>query len=1083
MFKKAMCLVLAATMIFAAVLLTSCERKQETASAERLPATISVLGITSEETTPEAVAAVEKAINAQMGKLYKTHIDLRLVTADEYYALIKERVDLANYYKNLDTAINNYNTTAISAANATVVYKSFGKWKIKVSSVAATTMTTREKYTELQTRYNEDGILEEVYPKAESPIDVVMIIGKDMYDKLDADNILMSIKSYLSTEAYTKFTQYVYPTYYQLLQAITGDIKAVPNNDLLAEYTYVLVNKELADKYDFDIDTVKGYGDLSSFLSSVKAGEDVIPMKTVPDALGIFTLFDDDSIAIGTYCDPMVGYNVEENSLYKIQNLFEIPEYISHVTLMEEYDDAGYFKSSTGSEDFAVDVVKGDASIEAIYGDEYYVKVLQNPFVDLDSVFGGMMAVSSYTSSYTRSLEFILELTTNPEIKNLFQYGVEGVNYEVNADGTIKRLNRTYMMDNGTTGNVYMGYPEEGMLPDQWKYVKMTNLDSLVNPYLTYAPTTTGGYKTTYFVDDSTLDGILPSALKRAVVDEAFAARGSDYTYDYYLTTQGTGNENRVGNVIKQNPDYKSYFISKIMEEKKVSEAQATKLYESTSVGSAASFPFEWYFTKLTELVVSEKYSDLKTASALKSAVLEKIASLAGATLDKYNAAVSSAKNYYANIETLRIMTRLTIWKDLSEDEWKVYDDMGAEEFENAVFSYVKTHYEEENNIDEDKYDELVKAFMMSQLRFTDQSDNSSYTITWNDYTKAKNDAQDFFGVISKLKEKYNDRLINYLGSAFMLSMYSDNDIPDLIHEMLYADWLADNGYKKSAFETELYNEILEFLGIDYTAFNATRRTDTTKFAEYMTKIKNQYKNILVEEFSLVQFKNDRISNDQVLSTLLNDKIESKTGIYKSMCGELGISYSSYKSGLADMTKFIMYANQLRTKFTYTLLTVYSQSEINDFEYNEIDSAVYSVVSDSAFYTNEMCQLISTTLSAYMQAKSDAKAYISYINKIASALSTEIRAAGYTNEEIVAMKIEDAAEVLFDIANEKFFASAETVEEMLSSVSGEYVEGIKTADKPSEYVVTAAGKVNENRVFTSIIYYLQTALEEALKAE
>lgn len=1083
MFKKAMCLVLAATMIFAAVLLTSCERKQETASAERLPATISVLGITSEETTPEAVAAVEKAINAQMGKLYKTHIDLKLVTADEYYALIKERVDLANYYKNLDTAINNYNTTAISAANATVVYKSFGKWKIKVSSVAATTMTTREKYTELQTIYNEDGILEEVYPKAESPIDVVMIIGKDMYDKLDADNILMSIKSYLSTEAYTKFTQYVYPTYYQLLQAITGDIKAVPNNDLLAEYTYVLVNKELADKYDFDIDTVKGYGDLSSFLSSVKAGEDVIPMKTVPDALGIFTLFDDDSIAIGTYCDPMVGYNVEENSLYKIQNLFEIPEYISHVTLMEEYDDAGYFESSTGSEDFAVDVLKGDASIEAIYGDEYYVKVLQNPFVDLDSVFGGMMAVSSYTSSYTRSLEFILELTTNPEIKNLFQYGVEGVNYEVNADGTIKRLNRTYMMDNGTTGNVYMGYPEEGMLPDQWKYVKMTNLDSLVNPYLTYAPTTTGGYKTTYFVDDSTLDGILPSALKRAVVDEAFAARGSDYTYDYYLTTQGTGNENRVGNVIKQNPDYKSYFISKIMEEKKVSEAQATKLYESTSVGSAASFPFEWYFTKLTELVVSEKYSDLKTASALKSAVLEKIASLAGATLDKYNAAVSSAKNYYANIETLRIMTRLTIWKDLSEDEWKVYEDMGAEEFENAVFSYVKTHYEEENNIDEDKYDELVKAFMMSQLRFTDQSDNSSYTITWNDYTKAKNDAQDFFGVISKLKEKYNDRLINYLGSAFMLSMYSDNDIPDLIHEMLYADWLADNGYKKSAFETELYNEILEFLGIDYTAFNATRRTDTTKFAEYMTKIKNQYKNILVEEFSLVQFKNDRISNDQVLSTLLNDKIESKTGIYKSMCGELGISYSSYKSGLADMTKFIMYANQLRTKFTYTLLTVYSQSEINDFTYNEIDSAVYSVVSDSAFYTNEMCQLISTTLSAYMQAKSDAKAYISYINKIASALSTEIRAAGYTNEEIVAMKIEDAAEVLFDIANEKFFASAETVEEMLSSVSGEYVEGIKTADKPSEYVVTAAGKVNENRVFTSIIYYLQTALEEALKAE
>jgi len=1081
MFKKVMSVLLAATMIFVAVILTSCEKNNEQTSTERLPATISVLAITSEETKPEAVKAVEKQINELMGKLYKTHIDLKLVTEDEYYALVKERVDLANYYKNLDSAINNYNTSAITAANATVVTKSFGKWKFKVSSVAATTMTTREKYTELKQRVNENGILEDVYPEAESPIDVVMVIGKDMYDKLDEMKVLRSIKDLITTEAYTKFTQYIYPTYFELLQAITGDIKAVPNNNLLAEYTYIVVNKELADKYDFDIETVNGYGDISSFLANVKAGEDVIPMKTEPEALGIFHLFDDENISIGTYCDPIIGYNVEENSHYKIQNIFDIPEYVAHVSLMEEYENAGYFASATGSTEYAVDIVKGDSSIADIYGDEYYVKVLQNPFVGTESIFGGMLAVSEYTSSYTRSLEFILELTTNPEIKNLFQYGIEGVNYEIKADGTLKRLNRDYIMDNGTTGNVYMGYPEEGMLPNQWSYVKKTNRDSLINPYLTYAPTTTGGYKTKYYVDDSTLDGILASALKRAVVDEAFGTSG--YTYDYYLTTVGTGNENRVGNVIKLNAEYKEYFISKIMEEKNVNKTQATKLYEGTSVGSAASFNFEWYFTKLTELVVSDKYADLMTASALRSAVLEKIASLAKTTLEKYNAAVSSAQNFYSNIETLRIMTRLTIWKDLSDAEWEKYENMGAEEFENAVFTYVKGHYEEENNIDDDKYDELVKAFMMSQLKFTDQSDNSSYTITWDEYVDAKKDAQEFFGVISELKEKYHDRLIDYLGSSFMLDMYSDNDIPDLIHEMLYSDWLAGNGYKKADFETELYNEILEFLGIDYLTFNATRRTDTTKFTEYMTKIKNQNKNTLVEEFSLLQFKNDRISNDQVLSTLLAEKIEEKTGIYKSMCSELGISYSSYKTGLSAMSKFILYANQLRTKFSYTLRTVYSQSEIDALTYNEIDGVVYDVVSESAFYTNEMCQLISTTLSSYMQAKSDAKTYISFIKAVTDELEGEIKAKGYTKADIVAMKTDEATEILSEIVEEKFFSSAITVEEMLASVSGEYVEGLKDADKPSEYVATAAENIDANRLFTSIVYYLQTALTEALKAE
>ena len=1081
MFKKVLSLVLAALMIFVAVMLTSCEKEGENASTERLPATISVLGITSEETTPEAVKAVENGINELMGKLYKTHIDLRLVTADEYYDLVKERVELANYYKNLDSAISNYNTSAITAANSTIVYKSFGKWKFKVSSVAATTMTTREKYTELKQQLNEYGILEDVYPEAESPIDVVMIIGKDMYDELDSMKVLRSIKDLISTEAYTKFTQYIYPTLFELMQATTGDIKAVPNNNLLADYTYIVVNKDLADKYDFDIETVEGYGDLKDFLANVKAGENVIPMNTVPDALGIFNLFDDGMISIGTYCDPMIGYNVEENTSYKIQNVFDIPEYVSHVSLMEEYRDAGYFESATGSDEFAVDVIKGDASIADIYGDDYYVKVVQNPFADLSSVFGGMLAVSEYTSSYTRSLEFILELTTNPEMKNLFQYGIEGVNYKVNSDGTITRLDRSYIMDNGTTGNVYMGYPEEGMLPNQWTYVKKTNRDSLINPYLTYAPTATGGFKTKYYVDDATLDGILPNALKRAVVDEAFGTSG--YTYDYYLTTVGTGNEARVGNVIKQKAEYRQYFISEIMKEKNVSETQATRLFESTSVGSAASFPYEWYFTKLTERVVKEKYSDLMTASALKAAVLEKTASLAGTTLDKYNAALASANNFYSNIETLRIMTRLTIWKDLTDADWERYEQMGAEEFENAVFTYVKENYEKENNIDDDKYDELVKAFMMSQLKFTDQSDNSSYTITWDEYVRAKDDAQDFFGVIVNLKEQYHDKLVNYLGSQFMLDMYSDNEIPDLIHEMLYAEWLADNGYKKAAFETEIYNEILGFLGIDYTALNATRRTDTTKFAEYMTKIKNQYKNTLVEKFSLVQFKNDRISNDQVLSTLLAEKIEDKTGLYKSMCGDIGISYSSYESGLKAMTTFILYANQLRTKFSYTLRTVYSQSEIDAFTYNEIDGIVYNVVSESAFYTNEMCQLISTTLSNYMQAKSDAKAYIANINKVTGELESEIKAKGVTRSDVVAMKIDEASDFLYGIVENKFFSTVITVEDMLASVSGEYVDGLKTAEKPAEYVTTAAENINANRLFTSIVYYLQTALTEALKAE
>ncbi len=1079
MIKKVLCLALVAIMLCSAVLLTGCEGSNKVSSTERLPRTISVLGITSEETTPEAVKKVENAINSIMGATYSTHIDLTLVTPDEYYDVIKDRVELAQYNTNLDKAVNKYNTAALSQATSSTIYKSFGKWKFKVSSLAATTVTTRSEYSEVVTRINEQGIIEVVYPEAKSPIDVVMIIGQDMYDTLDGDGVLKSIESDLNTETYTKFKQYIYPTYFELLKAITGDIKAIPNNNLLAEYTYLVVDKKLAEKYDFDVESVSTYGDLSEFLAEVKANEDVIPMNTVPDALGIFRLFDDDDIAIGTYCDPMLGYNPEENSSYSIKNLFEIPQYISHISTMEEYKNAGYFTSESGSTDFAVDVVKGDASIAAIYGDDYDVKILQNPFVEDEAVFNGMLAVSEYTSDMTRSLEFILELTTNPEIKNLFQYGIEGVNYTVNNDGTITRLNHDYMMDNGTTGNVYMGYPEEGMLPDQWKYVKSTNLESLTSPYLSYYTTATGSFKSIYYVNDAILDDILSTAMKRAIINETYAALGSEYTYDYYLTTVGTGNESRVGNVIKQAADYKDYFIDCIISDANVTEAQATSLFNATSVGAGAKYPYDWYFTKLTELVVAEKYSNLYTASGLDTAVKEKIASLAGTLLDTYTSATNSAKAYYTNIETLKMMTRLVIWEDLSDEEWEVYRNMGVTEFETLVFNYVRDNYIKENNITEDTYDELVKALMMSVMEFTDPADGTTqYTLSWDDYAKAKEDAQYFFDVIAQLKDRYYDRLADYYGMAFIY-LSSDEKIPDQVHDMLYDQWLKNNGYTKADFENELYDEIVEFLGINYSTLVTTRRTNTTLFADYMTRIKNQYKNVLVEAYSLEQFKNDKISNDNVLSTLLADKIEEKTGIYASMCAELGIDYSEYVDGVNAFTTFARNANKLRTEFIYTLRTVYTQNEINAFDYNDIDGIVYDVISESGFYTSEMSALISSNLNAYMRDKSAAKDYMALLNKLASVLEDDINAAGYTADEVNAMSIADAADVIYGVVEEKYFSDAITVEEMLASISGEYVNGIKDAEAPDAYADDAAKALNSNGMFSSFVYYLNKALSDA----
>ena len=1084
MFKKILCLTLAVAMLCVGVIsMVGCEKANEE-ETERVPMTLSVLGITSETTTPEAVKNVQDAINSIMDSLYSTHIELTLVTEDEYRDLIKERTELAEYYSTLDSSIDSYNKKLVNSAQSNGTSVMIGKWQISNSYVSATTLATRAKSLTRMTRVNEDGILEVVYPKPASPIDVIMVLGEDMYNDFVEDGTLRSIKTDINS--YAKFRQYIYPTYLNMLAALTGDICAIPNNNLLAEYTYLVVNKELADKYDFDIQSVTDYCDLSDFLAQVKASESVTPMADKPDALGVFELFNDSGIAIGTYCDPLIGYDTEENSSYTVSNLFDVPQYVNHLKTMEEYENAGYFD---GTGNAAVQVVKGDASVEVIYGDENYVKVLQNPFVDSSSIFNGMLGVASATSDYNRALEFILELTTNPEIKNLFQYGIcENTNdddeiesnYSVDSDGAIHRLNDTYMMDNRLTGNVYMGYPEEGQLIDQWNYVKKTNLDSLINPYLTYHATSSS-YAMNYYVDEVELDAVIQSAIERAALTEAL--KPTDATYDEYTTATDAMKKKAA---IKNHTDYYEYFIAQMMADGNTRD-QAESFYKQSSANASAKYQYSWYEKKIIEKFTAELYSDIITADMLDSSVMNKLASLAGTNKSGFDTARSDADKYYGDIEVLRIMAKLAIFIDedgnpISEEEWAVYDNMTDTDFENAVYDYIKENYIKVNDLDDEKYETLVKNFICSMLTFTDASDNSSYTITWDQYEDAEAEADEFFSVVESLKRTYHDLLVSYVGNESMLSLYTDSDIPGLIRDALYAQWLTDNGYRKVDFENSLYDKAFEFMGITYHDFTTYQKNDTIRYADSIAKLKKQYKSLLIDKFSSTQYKNDRISNSDMLSTILSYYVEEETGIQKSICDSVDLSVNEYNDLYKAFDLFIKYSNQMRTKFVYTLRTIYSKSEIDSLDNREIDSCVYDAIATMGFYSNEIATYLSIDLSTYMTHKSNAQNYQKYIEKLMTVLADDITAAGYTYDGLMKLGYLEREIILSELVEEKYFTDKITAKEAISNISSAYMDGIADADDISSYCKTAASELNANGLFSSLIIVIKAELNSALSA-
>lgn len=1048
-----LCLCICVSVVFAA---TSCGESSESDTKGTVPTTVTILGITSDSTTPESVKAVEDAINIITKARYKTQVKLNFVTEDEYFDLVNERIELAKYYENYDAAIATYNAYMRDSVNGvSSTKKVFGNWIKKNVAISVETIATRDLYLEERTTVHPDGTIETLYPESLSPIDIVMIANEDMYDYFNELGILVPVDS--SSTAYKSLQKYIYPTYFTQLKALKGNICAIPNNNMLAEYTYLLVDKTLADKYDFNIGAFSNYADLSDFLAKVKANEKVVPFAEVPEALGIFKLFSDD-IAIGTYFDPINGYDEESSTSFNISNLFEIPEYTNYLKLMDEYKKAGYFDGDADKNGYAVKVINGDASLSSIYSEDdsqYYIKVIQNPFVLREAIFDGMFAVTSYTSDKERSMEIIEAINTDAQVKNLLQYGIEGTNYIVNEDDTVTRLNSDYMMDNALTGNVYMGHLEEGMAGTSWAYVKQTNLASLSSPFLIFP------------VDEAYLESNLNAILTRTALSDALEPLG--ISYEEYMNKKGTSTGNAYSVNLKNY--YKTYFLECL-------KAEGIQDDSLESVFSGNSHNYQWYEAQISNKIINEKYVSIKTAGALKTLINTKMYESIGVSAENYTKAASDASDYYANIESLRILSRITLFPDMTDEEYdEKYGSLSGVEFENAILEYVRANYIEKNNINESDYEELVKSFISSQFSFYNSA-NERYSVTWEQFEDAKKDASDFAEAMNKIKAEYNDVVLAFGYTQEQIDVMNDVALASVIHDALYYQHYSSLNFTKSSYEEYLYNEIFTPLGISYSEFTALKRSDPDSYNKYLSNLKKHYKKQLRENLSKDEYES--LSNTKLLSAILDYFIEDYSGTYAKMCETAGISYSEYKEYLGYMETYVRYVTQMKSNFLYTLRTLYTDDEINSFSFNEIEKNVYDAVYNYGYYTNEMAKYVGMTLDKYMNAKSSAVKYNGYISSLVSTYSDKIEKLGYDVEKVKSYNPEDIEDIIYSIVEDEYFSEYKSVEATLAEYCASYIAGISSADDIETYCKEAAEAINSNSFFASIVAYLDEQLESSL---
>ncbi len=564
---RLICLFLCVVMMLSVVLTSCAERDKETikdnitTTASESAMTLTMWVVVEEALTSEVASAVSAELNSISKAKFKTQLDVKFLTQDQYQAVLSE-------------TITKYESTPVST-----------------ETTARTTKGTGEEAAVTdETRVNDYGFVEIVYPPAvENQVDIIYIAGKDMFDTYVGNGWLAPLDSELNGSS-KKIKEYVANA---LLSASKQDgvTYAIPNNNVIGEYTYMLLDKELMEKYNqhgyYNRGLIDGFCNeyVYNFIDQVAMFEQgVTPIAgsydDCLDMLAHFWTIDPETYdmlegfsAFGYYYTDLAELS-RGSVVMGYQSLFANKDFAEDFLALNRFRMNGYYaEAGDDTTKAAIKFVKGDKNSVQKYTDDYYAVAVKYPTASVEDIYTNMFGVYTRSKSIPRSMEIVTYLNTNQEFRNVLLYGVEDVHYTVVEDDNDQivierdKYNR-YIMDIDKTGNAFLAYLQPDMSKDIWTTGKEQNRDALVEPLLgfdfaEYAATTgegparvtiarkgynlsyTTGYSKEQFSQNAQLDAWIKACDANGAGLYSFKTSevsGQNITYNYYFyNTLGNG--------------------------------------------------------------------------------------------------------------------------------------------------------------------------------------------------------------------------------------------------------------------------------------------------------------------------------------------------------------------------------------------------------------------------------------------------------------------------------------------------------------------------------------------------------------
>lgn len=260
---------------------------------------------------------------------------------------------------------------------------------------------------------------------------------------------------------------------------IDGKNYAVPNQKEISTMPMWVFTKEYVDKYNIPYQDLHTLEDLEPWLKLIKENEpNVVPLY-ITQGFSTPQYFD-------TIIEP-IGVELGDETL-TVKNVFETEKAKSTLQTLREYYKLGYINadSATAQDDKSVKrfITKGDGQpyAEILWGKDLGYEVVATPIMESlvtnASTTGSMIAVSNQSKNKEKAVEFLNLLNTDEYLRNLLNYGIEGVHYTRVNDDQIKldpEKSKNYSVGYYTLGNLFITDVLDNEPITKWEEFKQFN--------------------------------------------------------------------------------------------------------------------------------------------------------------------------------------------------------------------------------------------------------------------------------------------------------------------------------------------------------------------------------------------------------------------------------------------------------------------------------------------------------------------------------------------------------------------------------------------------------------------------------